>query len=322
MVSFHQVVVSMVVKLEEVSSVSLDKRPDFFLILDQWLVHRVVKGGVDVQSWEVLLSDLFNWLWHWAWDESNDLLRSSFHLLGEHFLALSSLSLRAHHVGEKVLGRSGLSRLKVTVELAVGFLKEFFVCESLLEGVKSVEVDCHDDVDCGKNWAESQMSFVVVMSLLIVELMVTMVSVMSMVSMFTMFSMFSVMVFSVVFTILVMFTVMAMVIVLKVTHEVLILVVGLIPKFVTEHSIGLSSSIPSLFFKRLRNRINHWLEIIIEIVKDILIKCWWHLACILKTRVLVHELIDQVLNFGIVHITNVNIQVDILAINQRLIVQD
>ena len=41
--SFHQVVVSMVVKLKEVASISRNVRADIILVLDQRLVHRVVK---------------------------------------------------------------------------------------------------------------------------------------------------------------------------------------------------------------------------------------------------------------------------------------
>ena len=123
----------------------------------------------------------------------------------------------------------------------------------------------------------------------------------------------SMVVFAMVSSLLSVMTVMASYVSFK-----FVLILSFVPELISEHSVSFSPSVPLALF---RQRLNNSSSVIKIEIKFILTPLWSFFIKIIS-RSLIHKISDQVLNFRVVHAGDINIQVDLLAINQRLVVED
>jgi len=108
----------------------------------------------------------------------------------------------------------------------------------------------HDNVNCGQNWAEAHLAFVFIVAVVIRELA-------------SMLSMLTVMLFAVATSFL------AFMVAMVIFHRIFIfLVASFIPKFISKHSVSLSSSIPFSLNRHWWNRFVNGLNWISDIIKS------------------------------------------------------
>lgn len=175
-------------------------------------------------------------------------------------------------------------------------------------------MDSHDDINSGQNWTEAQFSLMLVIFLFVTKLT-------------TMLSMFT----TVTFTVMSLFLALVTMVAISSSELLFIFIFGFIPEFVGKHPVSFSSSIPFFVFT---HGIDHEVLIFkreVLIYSIFFLHIEWNLIILvlellggpvdlLIARVLIHKVIYQVLDFGIFHATDVDVQVDLLTVHHRLVV--